>query len=286
MRHDYSRTAEGVALVRALEQHVPAAQRILDDEFAASFLQNRWYRRIISSSLWSRGLLKFLAHWAPGGQEFLTMRPRLVDDLVKAESAHGLAQVVILGAGFDTHAWRCRAALTNVTVFELDHPATQLAKRALSARLGIPPNLRFVAVNFETDDFAERLLAAGFDTARPTVFVWVGVSYYLTAPAVADTLQRIAQLSRPGTQVVWDYMLAEVIDGTTTNREALDKARRAAQLGEPWLWGIAPVALPAYLAQGGLRLVHDYEPTELRARYAPARPLPMSYTRIAVCEKA
>ena len=284
MRQDYSRTAEAMALIRALEQHQPLAERIIDDPFAATFLLNPFYRRVARSRWLSRGLLYFLRHWAPGGQELLAIRSRVVDDLVAAEP--GLAQVVILGAGFETHAWRCRTALSQATVFEIDHPATQQTKRAQSQQLGLPDNLRFVAVDFEKDDFVERLLAAGFNPEMPTYFVWVGVSYYLTAQAVADTLERLSSLSRAGTKLVWDYLLADVIDGTSTNREALGKARRVAQLGEPWLWGITPNELPAYLAGFGFRLVHDYEPAELHERYAAARQMPMGYVRLAVCEKA
>ncbi|NOT64086.1 MAG: SAM-dependent methyltransferase [Acidobacteria bacterium] len=284
MRQDYSRTAEGMAMVRALEQH--QSPRIIDDPFAATFLLNPYYRWLARSYCSSRSVLRFLRYWAPGGQEFLAIRPRLVDDLVTVEATQGLKQVVILGAGFDTHAWRCRVALTQTIVFEIDHPATQQTKRERSRQLGLPDNLRFVAVDFEQDDFAERLLAAGFDPELPTYFVWVGVSYYLTAQAVADTLQRLSTLSRAGTKLVWDYMLAEVVNGTSSNREALDKGRRAAQLGEPWLWGLAPADVSSYLAGFGFKLIHDYEPAELRERYAPARPLPMSYVRIAMCERA
>ena len=121
MRQDYSRTAEAMALIRALEQY--QAPPIIDDPFAAAFLLNRYYRWLASSRWMSRSVLRFLRHWAPGGQEFLTIRARLVDVLVMAETAHGLRQVVILGAGFDTHAWRCRAALAQTIVFEVDHPA-------------------------------------------------------------------------------------------------------------------------------------------------------------------
>ena len=271
-------------MVRALEQR--QSQPIIDDTYAAAFLQNRWYRRLAASRWSARGLLMFLQYWAPGGQEFLTIRPRLVDDLARAALAQGLEQIVILGAGFDTMAWRMQEVLRDVKIFEADHPATQAAKRSMSARLGVPPNVSFVAVDFETDDFVERLRAAGFDAQRRTFIVWVGVSYYLTANAVAQTLTRIAASSAPGTQLVWDYLLAEVVAGTTANREALGKARRAAQLGEPWLFGLATDELAAYLASFDFRLTRDYEPEELRATYCPQRQKPMNYVRIAVCEKA
>jgi methyltransferase (TIGR00027 family) len=286
MREDYSRTAEGMAMLRALEQQQPAALRIINDPFAKEFLFHRAFRWLADSRWLARGVLRFMQYWAPGGQELLTIRPRLVDELAVEEAARGVGQIVLLGAGFDTMAWRRREALRDATIFEVDHPATQRAKRQVSEHIGLPANLRFVAVDFEREDFVVKLREAGFDAARQSFIVWVGVSYYLTGKAVADTLQRIAAISQPGTKLVWDYLLAEVVKGTSQNREALSKARRAAQLGEPWLFGLQPEQVGEYLAQFGLRLLKDYEPEELRARYCPQRQMPMSYVRIAVCEKA
>ena len=286
MRQDYSRTAEGMAMLRALEQHQPAARRILDDPYAKEFLFNPAFRLLAWLPLHSRGTSFLLQFWAPGGQELLTIRPRFVDELAVEQAAQGVNQIVILGAGFDTMAWRQREALRKVTIYEVDHPATQRAKRQVSERIGQPDNLRFVAVDFERADFVAKLAEAGFDATQPSFIIWVGVSYYLTVQAVADTLQRIAAISQPGTKLVWDYMLAEVVDGTTHNLEALDKARRAARLGEPWLFGLEPAKLSDYVAQFGLKLRHDYEPAELRARYCPQRQMPMNYVRIAVCERA
>lgn len=286
MRQDYSRTAEGMAMLRALEQHQPAERRILNDPYAKEFLFNPAFRLLAWLPLHSRGTSFLLQFWAPGGQEFLTIRPRFVDELAVEQVAQGINQIVLLGAGFDTLAWREREALRKVTIYEVDHPATQRAKRQVSERIGQPDNLRFVAVDFERDDFVAKLAEAGFDVAHASFIIWVGVSYYLTAQAVADTLQRIAAISQPGTKLVWDYMLAEVVNGTTRNLEALDKARRAARLGEPWLFGLEPTQLADYLKQFGLHLLHDYEPAELRTQYCPQRQMPMNYVRIAVCERS
>ncbi len=286
MREDYSRTAEGMAMLRALEQQQPAARRIIHDPFAKEFLFHRAFRWLADSRWRARGVLRFLRYWAPGGQELLTIRPRLVDELAAEQAAQGVSQIILLGAGFDTIAWRQREALRGATIFEVDHPATQRAKRQVSERIGLPDNLRFVAVDFERDDFVEKLCEAGFDAARQSFIVWVGVSYYLSDKAVADTLERIATISQLGTKLVWDYLLADVIKGTSQNCEALSKARRAAQLGEPWLFGLQPEQVGEYLTQFGLRLLKDYEPEELRERYCPRRQTPMSYVRIAVCEKS
>lgn len=272
-------------MVRALEQSVAPSERIINDPFAKKFLFNRHYRRLAGSPLLAYGTLLFLKAWSPGGQEFLTSRARLVDDLAMKLVEKGLDQIVVLGAGFDTMVLRIRENLRNVTVFEVDHPATQIAKREVMERIGIPENLRFVAVDFEKDDFTEKLRDAGFDPLRRSFIVWVGVSYYLTNKAVANTLEQISTMGGEGTQLIWDYLLAEVLDGTTTNRDALDKARRAAKLGEPWLFGLETSQVPYYVEQFGFRLVKDYDPEELRALYCPRRAMPMSYVRIAVCER-
>ncbi len=285
MRHDYSRTAEGMAMIRALEQSLPASRRIINDPCARSFLINRFYRLAANSRLISRLLIRFLNYWAPGSLEFLTVRPRLVDDRAVKLAGEGLQQIVILGAGFDTIALRIEESLRGVIVFEVDHPATQTVKREIMLKIGTPGNLRFVAVDFEKDDLVKKLCASGFDPARKSFIVWVGVSYYLTDRAAARTFNRIAALSNDGTQVVWDYLLAEVIDGTTHNRDAMDKARRAATLGEPWLFGLKTEDVQDFIGQFGFGLIEDYDPERLRAIYCPERPTPMNYLRIVVCKR-
>src|SRR2546428_378341 len=134
--NQYSRTAEGVALLRMLEQLQPAGRRILNDPYAAAFLQDARLRLIARSWLLSSLMLRFLNLWSPGAQETLAIRARLVDDL--AVEMAGLAQIAIVGAGFDTMALRIKDALPAVTVFEVDHPATQAVKREAFARIGMP----------------------------------------------------------------------------------------------------------------------------------------------------
>lgn len=282
--NEYSRTAEGVALLRALEQLQPAGRRILNDVYAAAFLQHPLLRLIARSWLFSRLMLRFLNRWSPGAQEMLTLRARLADDLA-AEMAAGLEQIVILGAGFDTMALRIKDALRAVTVFEVDHPATQAVKREAFARFGIPANVRFAAVDFERDDFVAELRVAGFAPERPSLIIWVGVTYYLTMQAITRAMNQIAALGGAGTRLVFDYILAEVIDGTSQNRDALSKARRMARLGEPWLFGLAPEQVCDYLASFGFKLIKDYGAADLRARYCSQRRMGLDYERIVVCER-
>lgn len=285
MRSDYSRTAEGMLILRAIEQYLPESRRIIDDPYAAQLLINSQYRMIAASSVLSQMLSGFLKFWAPGGQEMLTIRPRLVDDYARELAAKGLDQIVLLGAGFDTMALRLKNELRGCRIFEVDHPATQAEKVKGMNRIGKPGNLVFVAVDFEKDDFVEKLKGAGFDPALRTFIVWVGVSYYLRPQTVEQSLSRIAALGGPGTRLAWDYMLADVVDGSSKNLDALDKRWRVAALGEPWLFGLKPEDIPGYLDRFGFRLIRDYESLELQQLYCPDRRRPMSYVRIAFCER-
>src|SRR5260370_40660514 len=141
--NEYSRTAEGVALLRTLEQLQPVDRRILNDPYASAFLQHPRLRWIARTWLLSRLMLRFLNRWSPGAQEMLTLRARLVDDLALEMTAR-LEQIVMLGAGFDTMALRIKDGLRTVTVFEVDHPATQAVKREAFARIGLPANVQSV----------------------------------------------------------------------------------------------------------------------------------------------
>lgn len=285
MRKDYSRTAEAVALARALQQNVPESQRILNDPFATEFLQHPYFRFIAHSRLHSWVISRILDFWASGGQEFVATRARFADDLAEEVVTHGLKQLVMLGAGFDSMVLRIKNVLGGVRVFEVDHPATQEVKRKVMTRLGVPDNVRFVAVDFEQEDFVEKLKAAGFDPAQLSLVVWMGVSYYLTPQAMARTLTQIGSLGGAGLRLTFDYILQGVIDGTTRNPEAFIAAQRVAQLGEPWIFGLKPEEVGDYLAAFGFKLIKDYDPEELRRKYSPQRLKAMDYARIVVCQR-
>jgi methyltransferase (TIGR00027 family) len=107
---------------------------------------------------------------------FIAARHRVAEDAVGAAVAGGLRQVVVLGAGLDTQAYRSQHGPA-VTFFEVDHPATQAWKQSRLAEAGIahPAWLRFAAIDFESQSLPECLAAAGFDPAAPSIFVWLGV---------------------------------------------------------------------------------------------------------------
>ncbi len=272
-------------MLRALEQFQPASRRIINDPYASQFLIKPYFKLLARSRLLANLTSRGIKFWAPGAQEFLTARARLGDDIVAEMAADRLDQIVLLGAGFDTMSLRIEDALRNVTIFEVDHPATQAVKREMICRISAPENLRFVAVDFEQEDFVEKLRQAGFAPDRHSVIVWMGVTYYLTAQAMTRALCQVYTLGGSGMRFAFDYMLKEVVDGVTRNRNALSKARAAARLGEPWLFGLNPAEVGDYLAAFNFKLLKDYDAEELRARYHPERAALMNYVRIVVCER-
>ena len=166
LQHQPSRTAEYMAMFRASEHAKGAGRRVFADPLAVALLPgslrlppdcSRYVR-------WATCSTRYIDRQWPGARTSGIARTRLIDDWI-GESIGQAEQVVLLGAGFDTRAWRL-AALDAVKVFEVDHPATAKVKRERLQAAGADLNrVTFVAVDFEIDDFEQRLRDAGFDPA-------------------------------------------------------------------------------------------------------------------------
>jgi methyltransferase (TIGR00027 family) len=145
------------------------------------------------------------------------------------------AQFVILGAGFDTRAYRLRDD-TGVRVFEVDTPRTQRVKRETLARAGIDASgVTFVPADFENEDWVDRLTAAGFDPGERTLFLWEGVTMYLDRAAVEQTLRKIASTA-PGSVVAFDYFTTEALESPALYWRYGRAATKA--VGEPLTFGV------------------------------------------------
>lgn len=139
-----------------------------------------------------------------GMRLFIACGHRYAADIVAAAATDGTRQVVVLGAGLDTTAYRPSARIADRAVYEVDNPATQAWKLDRVEAAGLTPvcALRHVAVDFEREPLAERLQQEGFRADRPAVFVWLGVVLYLTREAVRATLDVISGV--PGSSVIFD----------------------------------------------------------------------------------
>jgi methyltransferase (TIGR00027 family) len=190
-----------------------------------------------------------------GARTQTVIRARLTEQLLASHIDEGVDQYLILGAGLDSFAYRSPLA-GRVSVFEVDHPATQELKRERLAAAGLGPSgsVAFVPVDFERTSLLDALRTNGFDLTRPAVVSWLGVSMYLTRESVGTTLDELAALAA-GTRLVMDYMLpAELRDEAGTTYVDL-VAATTAERGEPWLSFFAPQDIAAVLAERGYRTV-------------------------------
>ncbi|HLK67218.1 MAG TPA: SAM-dependent methyltransferase [Bryobacteraceae bacterium] len=202
---------------------------------------------------------------------FVASRTRFAEDALAKAAACGTNQLVVLGAGLDTYAYRTTLA-DRVRIFEVDHPDTQAWKRGLleEASIATPPYLTFVPLDFERHSLAEGLGSAGFDFGKQTFFTWLGVVPYLREEAVWTTLHFIAQLVH-GAHVVFDYSdPPETMQEDQRSRHER-RAARVAGLGERWITYFTPGVLREKLLAAGFADVEDLGPPEIAARYFPSR---------------
>jgi methyltransferase (TIGR00027 family) len=261
---DASRTADRVAERRAAHQVLdippvfedPVAIRVLRPEVADQLRQ-------APHDLDRSPIAKYL-------RAFFAVRHRYAEDVLRAAVARGVEQYVVVGAGFDTFAYR--NPFPGLRVFEIDHPATQAVKRQrlTSAGIPLPENLSFIAVDLSLCSLREALDTSAFDRGRPAVFAWLGVIPYLDIGAVDGTFRDISSLPK-GTAVVFDYGLPRE-NLSVIGRVVFDRmAARVAAIGEPWKTFFTPGSLERMIRSLGYAALEDLDAGEINARYFAGR---------------
>jgi len=264
-----SRTAEYMAFYRAMESARPGNKRLFTDPFAIHFLRPAlgkaaWLSRIpyvAAAVAW------YADHRAPGARTSAIARTCLIDDVVSQALRKGLRQLVILGAGYDCRIYRL-SGVSSAAAFEVDHPATLAAKlsrlRGLLARL--PANTHFVEIDFGRQSLGEALHREGFDSSQPAIFVWEGVTNYLTDSAVDAVLRYVAGCA-VGSCLVFTYVHRDALNGSGRFPDAAKIMSNVTELGEPWTFGLIPEDLPSYLRERGLQLIRDDGASDYRHTY-------------------
>ncbi len=247
IQHLPSQTALTAAAARAAHLIVDQPPLIFADRLAATLLGEQ--------------AEEFLGYHRAHGEHLVlsaartqvTCRSRYTEDRLAEAVNRGITQYVILGAGLDSFAYRRAVGqAASVRTFEVDHPATQEWKRGQLARSGtpIPDSLVFVPADFEHDSLAARLRGQGFDPSQPALVSWLGVTMYLTASAISQTLQEISTFA-PGTELITDYMLPPGLRDQDGQSYADLVGPVAAQRGEPWLSCLAPDEMSTLLKTHG-----------------------------------
>lgn len=260
-------TASLTAQFNAWQRAAESMQRggLLDDPQSGWFVTHPLFRLGLTTATAARWGLRLLDRWCGGLHAHVTMRRRVSDDELRAAAASGIGQVVILGAGFDTTS--AHVGSLTVTVFEVDAPSTQQDKRRLLESHGIHP--QWVPCDFEHDDLITCLGTAGFDPAAPALVVWLGVTYYLTTPALESTLTKLTKLCAPGSRLVMDYGDPDIVGHDSPRPMVRRVSKSVTRRGEPYRTGITAAHVDELLARHGFHTVSHQRVPGLLDRYDP-----------------
>jgi methyltransferase (TIGR00027 family) len=165
-------------------------------------------------------------------------RARFIEDFVVKRLAAGVQQYVLLGAGLDSFALRHPSLSARLHVFEVDVPTTQSWKQQRLNDLGlaVPPNLRFVPFDFQSDgSWVQALVARGFDVDRPAVVSMLGLSQYISSEATCATMHEVAQLGA-GTAFACTFLVpVDFVPETAERATRPVAAQNLADAGHPWV---------------------------------------------------
>lgn len=252
-------TAVRVAMWRALHVQADPLPHVLEDEIGLKLVapEEGWQNRPDMSPFTRAFRASILA------------RARFIEDLVAEQTARGVDQYVILGAGLDTFAQRRSELASRLRIFEIDPPGPQAWKRQrlVELGLGIPPFLTLVPVDFEAGDaWMEKLTASGFDAARPAVVASTGVSMYLSREAITATLRQIAAIA-PGSTFVMSFLLP-VEMAPPDVRPGIERAIQGAKAsGTPFISFFMPEEMLSLARVAGFRKVEHVSADGLAERY-------------------
>jgi methyltransferase (TIGR00027 family) len=266
-------TAQGVAKQRLIETLAKPEERIINDPYADRFVLGASFIKFMGHRL----NVSLAQKLVPGFHEHLISRTRFIDDLVKKNSASGVEQYVILGAGYDSRAHRLELP-SSLRIFEVDQPEVQARKRSkLPEELSNSENMTYVAVDFTHQSLTEQLMNAGFDQNKSTVFTLEGVSQYITKEALSSTIKEVAALTQRASSIFFISYVSDLFD---KNPEACfgkgypNAEKRAklimygsAKVGEPWISFYGAEEIENVLSQNGYSVKENVTLKDLNSRY-------------------
>ncbi|OGN99995.1 MAG: hypothetical protein A2Y59_01645 [Chloroflexi bacterium RBG_13_52_14] len=263
-------TAEVAASLRAMESLRPEHERVCYDPLARIFISNRLQILARISPL-VKILYWYLSKRRLDVVMYLNeaaLRTRYIDDYLNECFHRGIEQLVILGAGFDSRAYRFNELKGMIKVFEVDHPATQRVKieRLKKVFASLPDHVVYVPIDFNKEKLDKRLFESGYNASLKTLFIWETVTMYLTAEAVDETLACVANNSGEGSSIYFDYISQSFLDGTSELVE-LRKMREGTPIDEPFTFAIEEGTIDEFLSSRGFYQVENVTAEDLKNAY-------------------
>ncbi len=222
---------------------------------------------ILKSSLLCQLCGKYLA--PRGVYEYVIARTKYIDSEFCDALKNRFDQIVIFGAGFDSRAERFNHLNKSTKIFELDAPITQQEKlKAFSKRkINVPENLLFVSINFNKESLSKKLIEAGFETSRKSMFLMEGVTMYLSSTAVDGTFSFIQHYSAKGSLVIFDYVNAGVLRNENKYYGEKDIFKTVSRAGETWTFALEQGEIESFLSRYGFSLKEHSNALQLEKKY-------------------
>jgi methyltransferase (TIGR00027 family) len=247
-----------------------ANERLGPDYLAECFLPARF--RFFLKFRWIRANTRNrLDGFLPGLTEYVMARTVYFDDLFKDALKNQTPQIVLLGAGYDSRAYRFAQMNGGTRIFELDiSPTQERKKRCLErARVEIPQQVKFVAINLSEESLGDVLEESGFENGKKALFIWEGVSYYLDAESVDATLDYVSHLSNSESTIAFDYTISlseENVDDYYGAREFATTMKEH-HADEELTLSIGEGEIKSFLGRRGLKMVDHLDNGEIERAY-------------------
>jgi methyltransferase (TIGR00027 family) len=212
-------TAYWTAAARAQESARP--DRLFNDPWAALLASEEgkaWLERV---SL-GRGC---------GSTDFQAIRTRFFDEfLLRVTHEQQVRQVVLLGAGMDTRAYRLTWP-PHTQLFELDQPDVLALKERLLSTAGAAATCRHQTIGADLNaSWADALRATGFDPHQRSVWLIEGLLFYLPETVALQLLDQVSTLAGPGSWLGLDVVNKAMLNSPRT-RSWIESLAAA---GVPW----------------------------------------------------
>jgi len=261
-----SRTAAFTCLARAAS-YKDKRQCYSGPDYIAYLLAPTFFKMLISLK-WPFNIFRRI-FFARGIYEYVIARTKYFDTRFTEALEKGFDQIVIFGAGFDSRALRFHELNKRTRVFELDAPPTQIEKRNAysSKHLTTPDYLVFVPIDFNKENLADKISAAGFISGKRCLFLLEGVTMYLSQDSIESTFQFIEDVSAAGSIIVFDYIFSGVLRKENKYYGEKDIYKTVAGVGEQWTFAFEENDIQPFLGRYGLQQADHCGPPLLEYRY-------------------
>jgi methyltransferase (TIGR00027 family) len=265
-----SETALFAALRRTIAHKEYNNDKFGPDDLAEIFLPPH-FRFFLKFKKIRENTKKKLARLMPGLTELIIARTAFFDNLFLNALKNQTPQIVFLGSGYDSRAYRFAKSNKSTIIYELDAMPTQNRKiKCLkAAHISIPREVKYVPINFMNESLGNVLKKAGYKSQEKTLFLWEGVSYYLDLDSVKRTLEYIAQCSNKESVIAYDYSISipEEDGNKYYGVNEFMKSMKEHHANEELIFTIRHGEIESFLMDRGLRMIEHLDNKGIELKY-------------------